>query len=110
MLQLVEMEPSRASGSGMIRYARLGKGQEIELDMAKSLNLKIFQVYCPEENGFEYPFSDCHMNIITAQISKWYDDKCQDMSDKVIRQSFDPTTPLTADDYFSEHPALHRLP
>ena len=86
MIQLIETEPSIRAGK--INDAVLGNGQKIELDMAKTIGLKVFHVYDPERwDGREGGFEDRHVDLVVARIKDWYDNGCKDMSEiTVIKQ------------------------
>ena len=68
MLQLVENQ-------------ELGKGQSIAFDMARGVGTKVFQVYRPtsgRRRKHEYWFEDRHIDIITAKIEDWYNNRTRD--------------------------------
>ena len=66
-------------------------GQKIELDMANAMDLKVSQVYRPSGRGYEMRFYDHRRrDAVTAEIARWYDGRCQNMSVTAIRQSYKP--------------------
>ena len=51
----------------------LGDGQRIELDMGNAIGLKVFQVYRPLAEDLEREFTDVHIDVVTAEIARWYE-------------------------------------
>ena len=83
MLQLVEKDTTSWCGES---FATLGKGQRIERDMARQLNLKMFHVYRPMMGSlYEESFQSQHIDTVVDAIKKWYDGHCRDMSDCIVR-------------------------
>jgi hypothetical protein len=67
----------------------LGKGLEIEAEMAIDVGTKVFRVYgptrCYDEDKIDFPFKKVHMRVVVSRLRAWYEDNCSDLSDCVIR-------------------------
>jgi hypothetical protein len=68
----------------------LGKGQEIEAEMAKDVGTKVFLVYAPtakiyRDRGFDRRFEDKHIEIVASRLQEWYEGDCNDRADRIIR-------------------------
>ena len=87
MLQILEEAPD-ASYFPQGRWVKssLGKGQQIEKDMAESMHLKVFRVCAPEREiygdrgSYEIPFSEYEINQVVSKVRQWYEGGCADMS------------------------------
>ena len=60
----------------------LGRGQQIEEDIASRVGIKIFRVYRPvnKNSGYELWFDTVDVAKVVAAIRQWYDGGCKDMS------------------------------
>ena len=78
MIQIVEAEDRTGP-------QELGKGQQIEKEMAYDLAIKNFQVHRPRYNDrHDLNFCEDDINTLVAEIKDWYDGGCKEIMETVI--------------------------
>jgi hypothetical protein len=54
--------------------------------MAKDVGTKVFRVYAPtSKSSFDIPFDKYTIGVVVKKLHLWYEDKCSDLSECVIR-------------------------
>jgi len=107
MVQIVEFEPHYDCR----RYChQLGDGQLIEVDMALRLNLKIFQVFQPQDYEPTHGIHDKILNdmgdftaasvdLLAKAVEQWRKDGCKDTSITRVAEDISPSLlPFIGDD------------
>ena len=81
MIQIVELRQIGGTMSYDYKY-QLGKGQQIEREMANDVHIKIFAVYQSMHGQYRHRLEFCSKEIdeLVREIKLWYANGCKDMT------------------------------